>query len=75
LNRLDIFKHVDVLLDKSCDPFAHPEAIDVILSVEEKSRFWIKTGTPIGNDAGSAVCYYLNTGIKKIYLYYTIYLI
>jgi outer membrane protein insertion porin family len=57
LNRLDIFKHIDVLLDKSNDQFAQPEAIDVILSVEEKSRFWIKTGTEIGNDAGSAVCY------------------
>ncbi|RIA91800.1 surface antigen-domain-containing protein [Glomus cerebriforme] len=54
LNRLDIFKHVDVLLDNSNDPFAQPGAIDVILSAEEKSRFWIKTGTEIGNDAGSA---------------------
>ncbi|CAG8677544.1 14398_t:CDS:10, partial [Funneliformis caledonium] len=54
LNRLDIFKYVDVLLDNNNDPFAQPGAIDVILSVEEKSRFWIKTGTEIGNDAGSA---------------------
>jgi outer membrane protein insertion porin family len=56
LNRLDIFKHIDVLLDNSSDPFVQPGAIDVILSTEEKSRFWIKTGTEIGNDAGSAVC-------------------
>ncbi|CAB4378074.1 unnamed protein product [Rhizophagus irregularis] len=54
LNRLDIFKHIDVFLDKSSDPLAQPGAIDVILSTEEKSRFWIKTGTEIGNDAGSA---------------------
>ncbi|CAG8777540.1 3335_t:CDS:2, partial [Cetraspora pellucida] len=50
LRRLDIFQYVDVLLDASNDT----GALDVILSVEEKSRFWIKTGTEIGNDAGSA---------------------
>ncbi|CAG8820177.1 537_t:CDS:2, partial [Gigaspora margarita] len=50
LRRLDIFQYVDVFLDSSNDP----RALDVILSVEEKSRFWIKTGTEIGNDAGSA---------------------
>jgi outer membrane protein insertion porin family len=57
LNRLDIFKHIDVFLDNSSDPLTQPGAIDVILSAEEKSRFWIKTGTEIGNDAGSAVNY------------------
>lgn len=51
LRRLDIFQYVDVWLDASNEP----GALDVILSVEEKSRFWIKTGTEIGNDAGSAV--------------------
>ncbi|RIB07179.1 hypothetical protein C2G38_2046223 [Gigaspora rosea] len=50
LRRLDIFQYVDMFLDSSNDP----RALDVILSVEEKSRFWIKTGTEIGNDAGSA---------------------
>ncbi|CAG8493970.1 15219_t:CDS:10 [Acaulospora morrowiae] len=53
-HRLDIFQHLDVLLDTSSDPLARRGAMDVILSVEEKSRFWIKTGTEIGNDAGSA---------------------
>ncbi|CAG8492736.1 12830_t:CDS:2 [Acaulospora colombiana] len=54
LHRLDIFQNLDVLLDTSGDPLAQRGALDVILSVEEKSRFWIKTGTEIGNDAGSA---------------------
>ncbi|CAG8477879.1 14972_t:CDS:2, partial [Gigaspora rosea] len=43
LNRLDIFQYVDVFLNSSNDP----RTLDVILSVEEKSRFWIKTGTEI----------------------------
>ncbi|RIB09260.1 surface antigen-domain-containing protein [Gigaspora rosea] len=43
LFRLDIFQYVDVFLNSSNDP----RTLDVILSVEEKSRFWIKTGTEI----------------------------
>jgi len=55
LNRLDIFKYVDVLLDACEDGFAPPEALDMVIAVEEKPRYWIRTGTEIGNDAGSAV--------------------
>ncbi|CAG8595900.1 745_t:CDS:10 [Paraglomus occultum] len=54
LNRLDIFKYVDVLLDTCEDGFAPPEALDMVIAVEEKPRYWIRTGTEIGNDAGSA---------------------
>ncbi|CAG8465561.1 667_t:CDS:10 [Diversispora eburnea] len=55
LQRLDIFQYpIYIEFDCSKDPLAQPDAIDVILSVEEKSRFWIKTGTEIGNDSGSA---------------------
>nr|CAG8527105.1 5896_t:CDS:10 [Entrophospora candida] len=54
LYRLDIFNNFDVLLDTSNDPLAQKDAIDVLLSVKENKRFFIKTGTEIGNDSGSA---------------------
>ncbi|KAG9307255.1 hypothetical protein G9A89_017083 [Geosiphon pyriformis] len=54
LQRLDIFKEVDVMLDTATDPLASPGALDVKLYLEEKSRFWVKTGTEIANNAGSA---------------------
>jgi outer membrane protein insertion porin family len=41
-------------LDKSTDPKALPTDIDVYLSVREKSRIMLKTGTDVGNTEGSA---------------------
>jgi hypothetical protein len=55
LQRLDIFDSVNVILDTSKDPFAAKDAIDVIFSVKEKSRFFLKTGTEIGNGEGNMV--------------------
>ncbi|KAI8583168.1 hypothetical protein K450DRAFT_224520 [Umbelopsis ramanniana AG] len=53
LQRLDIFDSVNVILDTSRDPFAAKDAFDVIFSVKEKSRFFLKTGTEIGNGEGN----------------------
>lgn len=55
LQRLDIFDSVNVILDTSRDPFAAKDAFDVIFSVKEKSRFFLKTGTEIGNGEGNMV--------------------
>lgn len=55
LQRLDIFDSVNVILDTSRDPFAAQDAFDVIFSVKEKSRFFLKTGTEIGNGEGNMV--------------------
>nr|CAG8440604.1 12075_t:CDS:10 [Entrophospora candida]CAG8585733.1 6589_t:CDS:10 [Entrophospora candida] len=54
LYRLDIFENFDILLDTSNNQLTQIDVIDVLLSVEEKKRFFMKTGTEIGNDSGSA---------------------
>lgn len=57
LMRLDIFDHVDILLDNATDsdPLAAPGSINVVYQVKEKSRVFIKTGTEIGNNEGNMV--------------------
>ena len=57
LTRLDIFDHVQILLDnaRDSDPFAAPDSINVVYQVKEKSRLFIKTGTEIGNNEGNMV--------------------
>lgn len=57
LLRLDIFDHVQILLDNATDsdPLAAPDSINVVYQVKEKSRVFIKTGTEIGNNEGNMV--------------------
>ncbi|EEH39010.2 outer membrane protein [Paracoccidioides lutzii Pb01] len=57
LNRFDIFEHpISVFLDKptQTDPSTTPTDLEVFLSVKEKSRILLKTGTDLGNAEGSA---------------------
>ncbi|KAH8690965.1 putative mitochondrial outer membrane protein [Talaromyces proteolyticus] len=55
LNRFDIFHEpISVFLDKPTDPNALPTDLDVYVSVREKSRILLKTGTDLGNAEGSA---------------------
>lgn len=57
LNRFDIFHQpISIFLDKRSDqdPSATTTDIDVYLSVREKSRILLKTGTDLGNAEGSA---------------------
>lgn len=54
-NVLDIFHEpISVFLDKPTDPNALSTDLDVYLSVQEKSRIILKTGTNLGNAEGSA---------------------
>ncbi|GAA5815267.1 hypothetical protein MFLAVUS_008773 [Mucor flavus] len=55
LMRLDIFDHVNILLDNATDsdPLAAAGSINVVYQVKEKSRVFIKTGTEIGNNEGN----------------------
>ncbi|ORZ20668.1 surface antigen-domain-containing protein [Absidia repens] len=55
LARFDIFDGIEVLLDRASDsdPLAAPDSINVVYQVKEKSRFFIKTGTEIGNNEGN----------------------
>jgi outer membrane protein insertion porin family len=51
----DIFHEpISVFLDKPTDPNALPTDLDVYLSVREKSKILLKTGTDLGNAEGSA---------------------
>src|SRR5882757_565213 len=51
----DIFHQpISVFLDKPTDPKALPTDLDVYLSVREKSKILLKTGTDLGNAEGSA---------------------
>ncbi|KAE8148837.1 Yip1-domain-containing protein [Aspergillus avenaceus] len=57
LNKFDIFQQpVSVYLDQSPNTNIHtgPPNLDVYLSVKEKSRILLKTGTDLGNTEGSA---------------------
>ncbi|EDN11232.1 hypothetical protein HCAG_07685 [Histoplasma mississippiense (nom. inval.)] len=57
LSRFDIFEHpISVFLDKpsQVDPSTSPTDLEVYLSVKEKSRILLKTGTDLGNAEGSA---------------------
>ncbi|ORY04504.1 hypothetical protein K493DRAFT_404657 [Basidiobolus meristosporus CBS 931.73] len=53
LQRLGIFKDVDITFDAAKDPFAPRDSIDILVNVEERSRFWAKTGTEIGDGEGN----------------------
>ncbi|KAK2760183.1 hypothetical protein FQN54_002250 [Arachnomyces sp. PD_36] len=56
LNKFDIFHYpISIFLDKpsQTDPSTSPTDIDIYLSVREKSRLLLKTGTDIGNAEGS----------------------
>jgi outer membrane protein insertion porin family len=56
----DIFHPpISIYLDKSPDPSARPTDIDVYLSVREKSRVFLRSGTDIGNTEGSAYANFL----------------
>lgn len=57
METIDIFQQsISVYLDKpsQTDPSTTPTDLDVYLSVKEKSRFLLKTGTDLGNAEGSA---------------------
>ncbi|MCJ1409971.1 hypothetical protein MMC19_004056 [Ptychographa xylographoides] len=57
LHRLDIFEDpISIFLDKPsrADPSTTPSDLDVFISVKEKSRILLKTGTDVGNAEGSA---------------------
>ncbi|MCJ1477200.1 hypothetical protein MMC13_005871 [Lambiella insularis] len=57
LHKFDIFHEpISIFLDKpsQTDPSTTPSDLDVYLSVKEKSRILLKTGTDVGNAEGSA---------------------
>jgi len=59
LEKLEIFKQINVRLDVPKNSFGQVNAVDIYLEVEEKSRLKAETGTYIGNQEGSVVSFYL----------------
>jgi outer membrane protein insertion porin family len=56
-NRLasfDIFSSLSASIEKSPSIFASDQDVDVVLNVQEKSRFFVRTATDVGNGEGNA---------------------
>ncbi|KAG6995850.1 hypothetical protein G7Y79_00041g078020 [Physcia stellaris] len=67
LHRYDIFHQpISLFIDRpsKTDPSSTPTDIDIYLSVREKSRLLLKTGTDVGNAEGSA---YGNLLLRNIF--------
>ncbi|KAF8264104.1 surface antigen-domain-containing protein [Lactarius quietus] len=50
----DIFKSVHARIEPSAQPAAKPGDVDVIFTAPERSRFFLKTSTEVGNSEGTA---------------------
>ena len=55
LAKLDIFTHVDALVESSDHVLASPDQVDIVLGVREAPRYFLRTSTDIGDGEGSAV--------------------
>jgi outer membrane protein insertion porin family len=54
LARFDLFSSLSASLEKSPSIFASDEDVDLVLNVQEKSRFFLRTATDVGNGEGNA---------------------
>jgi outer membrane protein insertion porin family len=54
LARFDLFSNVSASLEKSPSYFASDDDVDLVISVAEKSRFFLRTATDVGNGEGNA---------------------
>lgn len=57
LQRTDVFKSIEVKLERSREALAGENDVDVIFTTREKGRFYVKTSTEVGNNEGSAVSF------------------
>ena len=59
----DLFTNVEAVLDRSRDPMAHPDDVDVVFLTRERGRYFLNTSTQVGNNEGGAVsvCYGYHT--------------
>ncbi|KAJ7138464.1 surface antigen-domain-containing protein [Mycena crocata] len=53
-NRSDIFRTVDVKLERATAPLASVHDVDLVFTTKEKGRFFVKSSTEVGNNEGSA---------------------
>jgi outer membrane protein insertion porin family len=63
LVQTDLFKSVHARIEPSTKPAAKPGDVDVIFTAPERSRFFLKTATEVGNSEGTAVCIHRHSPI------------
>ncbi|KAJ7718585.1 bacterial surface antigen [Mycena maculata] len=54
LQRADIFRSIDVKLERARAPLASKHDVDLVFTTKEKGRFFAKSSTEVGNNEGSA---------------------
>ncbi|RDX46703.1 hypothetical protein OH76DRAFT_1406788 [Lentinus brumalis] len=54
LEETDLFSQVEAVIDRSRDPLAHPDDVDVVFLTREKGRYFLNTSTQVGNNEGGA---------------------
>ncbi|XP_048585597.1 sorting and assembly machinery component 50 homolog B isoform X2 [Nematostella vectensis] len=55
LQNLEIFKDIDIFIDTSSGPKAHPDGLDITFTIEEKKLLTSNIGTQVGNNEGTMV--------------------
>lgn len=55
LSQFDIFTQVDATLESSPSGLAEKDDVDIVLTVKESPRFYLRTATDVGDGEGSAV--------------------
>lgn len=55
LNDLDVYDSVVARVERSREPLAQHDDVELIFKMREKSRMFLKTATEIGNNEGGAV--------------------
>ncbi len=56
LQRTDIFKSVEAKIERSRDPLAAPNDLDVIFKTRERGRVYLNTSTQFGDNDANGVC-------------------
>ena len=59
INETDLFTSVLAKVERSRDPLAQPNDVELLFKTREKPRMFLKTSTEIGNNEGGAVSYLL----------------
>ncbi len=55
LNETDLFNSVFAKVERSREPLAQPNDVELVFQTREKPRMFLKTSTEIGNNEGGAV--------------------
>ncbi|KAH6900840.1 mitochondrial protein [Coprinopsis sp. MPI-PUGE-AT-0042] len=54
LNKTDLFSTVEAKIERSKDPLAGPNDVDLVFKAKERGRWYLSSATELGNNEGSA---------------------